>query len=308
MKAFILLTLKMSSLQLLAQKDTTKVISFSDTTIVINNRIIKVNEAGDKIDISVYEATGDTLSRIYETSYQNGKKETRWEISESINYPLSDYIHKKNKKKRANFTPHWAGVGFGFVNAMNSDFHFINDNSPHGVYIDFGRSFEIFWNIFDIGVPLYQDKLGFVFGLGLDWRNYVMTANKYFTYSDYQIQVKPMEENDELDFSRIKTVDLTLPVLLEYQINVGCKKLYLQGGAQVNFRTHSSLRNKYKLNGYREKYYKDGIGSNPVNLDLVLKVGFENIGFYSKYSPNRMFQTGKGPEMHAFSMGVALTY
>lgn len=303
-RSITLLSLLLSFTCLFSQEQISS--SNTDTTIVVNNRQIKVSENDGKINIEVYSISGDTLSRIYETIYTDSTKTTRWEIGESINFPFSDYIGKK-KKKSNDFSPHWAGVGFGFVNAMDSHFKFLNSQAPNGVSLDFGESFEIFWNVFDIAVPLYKDRFGMVFGFGLDWRNYKMNEDKRFIYSDHRIGIETMPEGSTLSYSRLKTVDIVLPVLFEYQIKPGCNAIYIQGGAHVNFRTHSSLKTRFTSDDLAQKYFKDGIGSNPVNIDLVLKAGFRNIGFYVKYSPNKMFESHKGPDMRSFSTGVALT-
>lgn len=305
MRTIIILSFLLPFGLLFSQQEPIQETMLTDTTIVINNKRFRITETEEKIKIEAFSAAGDSLTRIYETTYTDSTKNTKWEVSESINFPFSDFI---GKKKVNSFTPHWAGVGFGFVNAMGNDFKFLNSTSPNGVALDFAQSFEIFWNILDIGIPLYKDNFGLVLGLGLDWRNYVMTENKRFIYSDYRIQVEPMSEDQNLSYSRLKTVDLTLPVMLEYQMKLGNNKAYIQGGALLNFRTHSSLKTKYISNDLKQKYFKDGIGSNPVNVDLMLKIGFEYVGFYAKYTPTRMFQPNKGPAMHSFSTGVAVTF
>ena len=90
-------------------------------------------------------------------------------------------------------------------------------DSPTGISLDFSGSFEIFWNFVTIFTPIHRDNWGFITGIGLDWRNYVMNDNRYFTKQNGQIKIVPCPEDAHLDFSRLKTVDLTIPLLIEWQ-------------------------------------------------------------------------------------------
>ncbi len=61
-------------------------------------------------------------------------------------------------------------------------------DSPTGISLDFSGSFEIFWNFVTIFTPIHRDNWGFITGIGLDWRNYVMNDNRYFTKQNGQIK------------------------------------------------------------------------------------------------------------------------
>lgn len=93
-------------------------------------------------------------------------------------------------------------------------------DSPTGISLDFSGSFEIFWNFVTIFTPIHRDNWGFITGIGLDWRNYVMNDNRYFTKQNGQIKIVPCPEDAHLDFSRLKTVDLTIPLLTEANKNL----------------------------------------------------------------------------------------
>ena len=235
---------------------------------------------------------------ISETQYGENSKTTKWEVASVDNLPFVSTFKKKKSNRK--FSPNWAGVGFGFVNAFNDD-----------VSIDFGASKEIFWNIFDVGVPLYDNCFGLVFGFGMDWRNYVLNGNKRFYRENHKVMIEDMPDYVDVKKSRIKTVDIVIPVMFEWQKYMK-EYLYVQFGAQVNFRTHTSMKTLYYQSAdglpTPAKENMNGIGTNPMGLDLVVRAGYGFLGFYAKYSPTRMFQSDKGPQINSFSTGFIVTY
>ena len=139
-----------------------------------------------------------------------GKNKPLGNFPNPYRFPFQDLISRKKKDKRKRFDPHWSGIGFGFCNAMGRGMKFLD--SPTGISLDFSGSFEIFWNFVTIFTPIHRDNWGFITGIGLDWRNYVMNDNRYFTKQNGQIKIVPCPEDAHLDFSRLKTVDLTIPL------------------------------------------------------------------------------------------------
>ena len=159
-----------------------------DTTVIFNQKEILIKDSSEIVSVTVYE-NGNKYNKYYESRHIDGKKQTSWELSESVSFPFSDLISGKKKDKRKRFDPHWSGIGFGFCNAMGRGMKFLD--SPTGISLDFSGSFEIFWNFVTIFTPIHRDNWGFITGIGLDWRNYVMNDNRYFTKQNGQIKIVP---------------------------------------------------------------------------------------------------------------------
>ena len=139
-----------------------------DTTVIFNQKEILIKDSSEIVSVTVYE-NGNKYNKYYESRHIDGKKQTSWELSESVSFPFSDLISGKKKDKRKRFDPHWSGIGFGFCNAMGRGMKFLD--SPTGISLDFSGSFEIFWNFVTIFTPIHRDNWGFITGIGLDWRN-----------------------------------------------------------------------------------------------------------------------------------------
>lgn len=276
-----------------------------DTTVIFNQKSIHIKDSADIVSVSVYEGE-NPYNKFYESRHIDGKKQTSWELSESVSFPFSDLITGKKEKKRQRFSPHWSGIGFGFCNAMNSNLSFLN--SPNGVALDFSNSFEIFWNFATIFTPL-NNNWGFITGLGIDWRNYVMNENRYFTKQEGQISVVPCPEGANLEFSRLKTVDLTVPLLIEWQTRALLHgPVFFSLGPVIGIKTYSSVKTKYRLGDEKVQYFNKNIKPNPINLDIMAQGGYGTFGFYVKVSPFCIMQKNHAPEMRAFSTGVMLHF
>lgn len=182
-------------------------------------------------------------------------------------------------------------------------------DSPTGISLDFSGSFEIFWNFVTIFTPIHRDNWGFITGIGLDWRNYVMNDNRYFTKQNGQIKIVPCPEDAHLDFSRLKTVDLTIPLLIEWQTRTFLHSpLFFSLGPVIGIKTYSSMKTKYTVGNEKVQYFNKNIKVNPINLDIMAQGGYGTFGFYVKLSPFNIMQQSHAPEMRSFSAGVMLHF
>ncbi|MDM8268618.1 hypothetical protein QUW50_06145 [Barnesiella viscericola] len=278
-----------------------------DTTVYFNQKEIQIKDSADIVSVKVFE--GDTpYKKFYESRYADGKRQTSWELSESVAFPFSDLITGNKAKKRKRFDPHWSGVGFGFCNGMGNGLRFLNN--PNGISLDFSGSFEIFWNFITVYTPIGGNNWGFVTGLGIDWRNYVMNENRYFVKQEGKISVVPCPEDADLDFSRLKTVDLTVPLLFEWQTHKFLHgPIFFSLGPVIGIKTYSSTKTKYTTaDGQKIQLFEKGIKPNPINLDIMAQGGYGTFGFYVKLSPFNVLQQSRGPQMRSFSAGVMLHF
>ena len=278
-----------------------------DTTVFFNQKEIQIKDSADIVSVKVLE--GDKPYRkFYESRFIDGKQQTSWELSESVSFPFSNLIAGKKKERRKRFDPHWSGVGFGFCNGMGNGLRFLN--APNGIALDFSASFEIFWNFITVCAPIHANNWGFVTGLGIDWRNYVMNENRYFVKQDGQINISPCPEDANLDFSRVKTVDLTIPLLIEWQTHQFLHgPVFFSLGPVIGIKTYSSTKTKYTtVDGQKVQIFNKNIKPNPINLDIMAQGGYGTFGFYVKLSPFNIMQQNHAPQMRSFSTGVMLHF
>jgi hypothetical protein len=99
--------------------------------------------------------------------------------------------------------------------------------------------------------------------------------------------------------------------LIEWQpvIN-GKRNAFLSAGVVGGVKTFSSYLIKYKEeSGKKTIKEKDrGLNTTPLSLDYMVQAGYGSWGVYAKYSPFSIFQSNKGPDVRAVSLGFILHF
>lgn len=285
----------------------TTVESANDTTFLYKGKRIVVDDSKELLSVKAYQQDGDTLQCCYEGNFNNGRTTEHWEVMENFSIPFLGVFQRKSKGQSqstsSHFKSHWAGIVFGFNNAVNTKSGGLN--GANGVENNYGHSYEIAWNISDTHISLPHPNLGIVLGFGLDWRNYRMDDNSRFVKEGGKLSVTSYPDGCTPKFSRLKTLDITFPILLEWQTLSSHRKVYASVGPVINFKVYSSILTRYTdANGQAYKEFKKGVYQNPVNADLQAMIGCRNIALYAKYSLFPLLQTSKAPEMHGFSTGI----
>ena len=70
-----------------------------DTTVIFNQKEILIKDSSGIVEGGVYTVT-TKYNKYYESRHIDGKKQTSWELSESVSFPFSDLISGKKKDKR----------------------------------------------------------------------------------------------------------------------------------------------------------------------------------------------------------------
>jgi len=234
----------------------------------------------------------------------------------------------KTPKKRRN---HWAGIDLGingFVTSGNS-FDLKNDpdlenTNPKEVTqfmeLDYSKSWKVGINFFEHFFKFKEHHFGLVTGLGLEYNNYELRNNVRLISdggSYVHDNVTPFNESytwgvadTTLTFSknRFKTFYINMPLMLE--VNTGQhknKSFHVSAGAILGYKFKTKMKYIYEENGDRQKK-KDNqnFNTNPFKVDLTARVGYGWFTVFTTYSLTPLFEKDRGPELHAFSVGVAL--
>lgn len=235
---------------------------------------------------------------------------------------------KKTPKKRRN---HWAGVDLG-INGFHSPTNGFSLNNPAGtdttnptkftefMELDYAKSWVVNVNFFEHFFKIHKHHFGVVTGLGLEYNNYELRHNvalNSYGGSHVYDNVTPFNNSytwGEPDTARVysknrfKTYYLNAPLLLE--INTGQhknKSFHLSAGAIVGYKFKTKMKYVYQENGDTQKY-KDNqdFNTNPFRVSLTARVGYGWLNFFGTYSLTPLFEKNRGPELHAFSIGMTL--
>jgi hypothetical protein len=206
-------------------------------------------------------------------------------------YDLAFSWKSKNHFDPENMESHWAGLGFAF-----SDLRGL----PSGIDLNLGRSYSICWNVEDYELPLNHHWL-LATGFGFDWSRWHF--DRGIIHNNGEGNTEFGDVNMPLDDSKLLIYYAKLPLLFEYQTRFRNRTFFVTGGVEGTVKLYSKSQIK-AVDGSRETYRKLKI--NPVNARLYLKVGFCGAGVFCYYQPFSMFQSGRGPEIRNFGVGIAL--
>jgi len=278
----------------------------SDTTFQYNRKYITVDDSNDQIKVKVFEKkeSNDTVPyrQLYEGIFSDDKSYEKWTVQEAIGFNVPFLTKKKSRPRQ--MTSHWSGIGLGFANIADKS---LNMTTVNGVSLNAGSSFEWFLNLLDWILPIYRNNLGITSGVGMSWLNLRLDNNTHFVNVDGVTGVYPAPEDIRYSLSRLMIVHINIPLLLEWQPTIsGRHKAFLSAGIVGGVKTFSSYKVKYNNAAGKKITVVEGRGLNttPLSFDYMVQAGYDQIGIYAKYSPFSIFQSNKGPDVRAVSLGL----
>lgn len=276
-----------------------------DTTILFNQKRILIQDSLSHTRVTVLAKDSVGYKQVYEGIYTDEQSiESVNVLSEiGLNFPFV------KKKVKGEMEAHWAGFSYGRLTMTDNQ---MNIGQTAGIPLDKGKSNEVMFNIADGIVPIIGRTFGLTSGFGFNWRSYHLDNNTHLVENgDGVTQVIAADADVNYTYSRLRTLHLTVPVLLEWQPIFGKnKKFFLSAGAVGGWNVMTAYRVKYK-NADGDKISKvesRGLNTNPLSLDLMTQIGYGSISLYAKYSPFGIFQKDKGPSINAASIGVQLDF
>jgi len=279
----------------------------NDTTIRFNNKVINLEDSIGQMKVKVYDNDSTPYKPIYEGVFSDGKSYEKWTVIEEIGIQLP-FMNKSHWHKRYSMEPHWAGIGWGFTNIVDQEYKL---NNIEGISLKSESSNEFFFNLIEKILPLYRNNLGLTTGLGFDWHNYFLDMNTHLVEVDGITDVYYAPADIDYLSSRLRTFHLTVPLLLEWQPSFGKNhKFFMSAGVIGGVNTFASYKVKYKDANGKTISVVEGKGLNvaPLSLDFLGQIGYEKLNVYAKYSPFGIFQSDKGPDLRAVSLGLLLNF
>ena len=231
-------------------------------------------------------------------------------VKEKEKEPDSDSWEEKESKHHRSgerFKGHWAGLEFGFNNYVTSqntldlpsDINYMSLNS--GI----SNNFNLNFGQLSIG---FTRHIGIVTGLGINWNNYKFDGNfNIQKLSDGTID--SISPAGKLKRTKLATIYMTLPVMLEFQVPVDHHHLNVAAGLIGAIKLGSHTRMQFE-NGPDIKKYSD-YSLNLLRYGATARIGYQNFQIYGTYYATPLFQAGKGPggyDLFPFEIGFACTF
>lgn len=214
------------------------------------------------------------------------------------------------------FKGHWSGISYGFINFANTDYSMYAPDDAGFMDVDWGRSFVLQFNILKYSINLApRNNYGIVCGLGLEYQRMRFNRND-ISISNTDNKIEPVYLFDQTEpihpkRSTFKTLYLTIPVFMEIQFPVAHqKRMYVSGGFMGGVRMHSKTKLIYDDdNGKKHKAKEKGnFNMVPFKVDAVAKIGYRCVNLWGSYTLTRMFESGKGPKLHPYTIGLGVAF
>jgi hypothetical protein len=281
----------------------------SDTTLQYKNKTIQLQDSIGQMKVTVFDNDSIPYKKVYEGIFSDGKSYEKWTVVEELGIQLPFWNKHSNKKKKDyTMEAHWAGLGWGFANISDVNYKL---NNIDGVSLKSESSNEFYFNLSEKILPIYKNNLGITTGLGFDWRNLYLDNNTHLLEVNDLTDVYPAPADIKYEYSRLRTFNITVPLMLEWQPTFGRNhELFVTAGVVGGVNTYASHKVKYKdTNGNTVKLIESkGLNIAPLTLDFIGQLGYGDWSIFAKYAAFSMFQSGKGPDVRGVSLGATLNF
>jgi hypothetical protein len=227
-------------------------------------------------------------------------------------YPDKEKWYNKDEderrvRRRNKFRGHWSGIELGLNNftssrdnlAMPDDIHYMTLHSSKST------SFNINFTQLSLGLGRH---IGFVTGLGLNWNNYRFDGNNSIIKGENGI-IEELDPGLTLEKSKLATLFLDVPFLLEFQIPVNGNHLSIAAGPIGAVKLSSHTKMVFE-DGHTVKSWGD-FSLNMFRCGATARVGYGNFQLFGTYYNTPLFQKGKSPggyDLYPFEIGIALSF
>jgi hypothetical protein len=287
---------------------------------------LKIDVGSSKILI---EGDDVTITGVANSDVKVTNDTTKIKLGRTYVLVINDSIsiNRTPKKRRK----HWAGIDLGINGFVNSSGSFNLNHDPslsltdpkkvtQFMELDYAKSWVFSLNFYEHFFKIYQHRFGLVTGLGLEYNNYELKHNVRLIEdggSYVSNNVNAFNENytwgivdTNINYSknRFKTFYINAPLLFE--INTGDhknKSFHLSAGAIVGYKFTTRMKYKYKEDGDEQKVKDNSdFNTNPFKVSLTARVGVGWLNLFATYAITPLFESGRGPELYPFSVGVTL--
>jgi len=294
--------------------------TYSPVTVYDNGDQVKVN-LGDKEMLKVVDDGDSTyvkvgknkMLEVYDHPDSTRIRVGNKEISIVENNNKADIhigrVKEHDRRGYEKFRGHWTGFEWGINNFLDGDFTLSREDGADYMDLNTGRSWAINLNFAQFSLGFGTSYFGAVTGMGLEFNNYFFDNNNTITEINDQVVGVPLDGSN-LSKSKLTTAFLRIPLMLEGQFprtNRG-KRVYVSAGLISGIKLGSHTKVVYENDGKDKSKDKDDFNINPFRYGLTARIGYGSIGLCGDYYFTPMFVSDKGPELHPFNVGLALTF
>lgn len=201
---------------------------------------------------------------------------------------------KNRARKRLTFLSY---IDFGFNGFTDPNYSKYPDGTIDFLDLKNGRSISVGIGLFGMSLPVdRKGKLRFNPCIGIEWNDYVFSNN--ITLKREGGMIVPHELEKKYKKSKLNTFSFTIPLDMKYRFS---KRMFVSLGPYVNMTVGDHTKVKKPKHKEREGYYV-----NFIQPGIKARFGFRSIYVFGSYGFVQMFQSGKGPKTHPYTIGFGI--
>lgn len=272
---------------------------------------------GDVTDISAEASSASSITKVLDTKGKDDSDSTiynfkRKKIIIIDKFPDAlvneDSVINKNTYDSDEFK-HWTGFSMGVNGYMNAPGDISLPASKNYMDLNYPSSFNFQFNIFERQFNIIKNNFKIVTGFGFDYHSYDF-ANKITLNPDSSYTGATIDSTGAFGFkkNRLRMTYLQVPLLLEFNTsNDPEKTFHIAFGVIGQFLVSSRTKQKFGDEKFEyEKTRKDSYNLSPFAAKAHVNLGYRGWTVFGEYSLTQLFQSGKGPELYPFTVGVRL--
>ncbi len=259
---------------------------------------------GDPADLE-----GTTLKEKYD------KDTVRVRVGERDLLIITDEEGKKTRTvtRKARMRKNWSGIEMGMNGFMTPDYSLDLPADASYLELDYPRSLSVNLNLFQQNFRIIKNNLGVFTGFGFGFINYAFEKDITLIHEEDGISYTDGADDDTYPDSfrrnRLSLVNFHVPLMLEFQTSGRrqFEQFHLAAGVIGTAKLRSYTRQVYEFDGDRQRDNMiKSYHTRPFNLDATARIGWGRVNLFATYSLLPLFRDDKGPELHAFNMGIRL--
>lgn len=259
----------------------------ADTTIIVDDNRIVVNDSAGITRVSVYKDDGTQLTRTSETSFADGQEVERV-------YVTSPFIPQTLGKNKKPMESHYPFFFMGYNLLSDGAMGFSGSTALH---TRDSKSWEFGFTLASVAFRLGRN-LALTTAMQTTWAYNHFQGNYVLTTTDGMSSLVE-KEDIKVKKSYITYSIIRVPVMMEWSR----KSFYAGLGASIDMRM--SDESKYRAN---KKTYTEteDINLKPLGLNLEMRMGYGFLMLYGRVGLTPLLKTSSAPKCYSVSFGMGL--
>ena len=295
--------------------------------IFVNDRLIanasgasNIKIRGEVKDISAEATPASSIIKTYDSDKGKGKSDKdstvyNWKGRKIIIIGKDDDCDLDSSAVKhpidlSSFR-HWAGFSMGVNGYVGTNGSITMPKATNYMELNYARSFNFQFNLVEHQVNLAKNYVKLVTGFGFDYHSYAFNNKTNLNPNTDSIpNFGTIDTSNSYTYkkNKFRATYIQVPLLLEFNTsNHPNKSFHIAFGVIGEYLISSRTMQELEQNNFDfTKQCKDSYNLSPFSAKAHVNLGYKSFTAFGEYNLSPMFQSGKGPQLYPFTVGVRL--